>query len=274
MFSCTRASNDPLLQIMLKNHALHVLRWPLTGISPGELVIEKGRRTLRTPTDTVFKVGLQARGAGRRDMADLEETFSGKLDAKAGVTLTDRLALLFGGAGGSLRAAYADASKLVLRIRLAEWLDVDTAALSAFLVTAQLREDQGLVDEGDRLYVITGVAMARALEILAYNAQDAQIKANVTGPVSPAVGIALSAEQGGGIVYRSLTPVAFGVELFRLIVSNGRWKLEGVDDYVQVRGGNEGTANGDENPLPKSAVAFIGDRDSGDPFIELLAPHH
>jgi hypothetical protein len=195
-------------------------------------------------------------------MADIEETFSGKLEAKGGLRVLDNLAAAFGGATGNLRTAYEKAAKVIVRVRRSQWQDCDPTDLSTFVAKAVLRDDQGLFREDDKLYIINGVATAHEIEIVAYDSGDTEVAlaAEALQTASAEAHLKARREGSASVVYGGSHPVAFGVELLKLEVRNGGWTIDGVDQYVQLRG---------DEDLPASASAFIGDADNGPAFVEL-----
>src|SRR5262249_53749698 len=144
---CRRSNTDPLLQIMLKKYHLHLLEWPRLGVEAGDLVIEKrGGHTLRTRISTVFKEAPASLSApGKRAMADIEETFSNKVDSKGFASLLAKAAAVLGIDGSAkMESAYQKAATVRVRLRRTEYQDIDTEELSIFLSSAGLRQDQGL----------------------------------------------------------------------------------------------------------------------------------
>jgi len=263
MFGCRRSNTDELLRIMLKKYRLHILQWPNDGIFPGQVVIEKSNgQTLCAPQSTIFVSNAVLHVRKRSSMADIEETFSGKLEANGGLGILDNLAAAFGGTTGKLRTAYEKATKVVLRVRMSQWLDCDPSELSSFVAKAELRPDQGLFRDGDKLYVINGVATAKELEIIAYDSGDSELAVDAQAIHAGSADAKLKARREGGasVVYGGANPVAFGVELLQLEVRNGSWAIDGVDQYVQLRG---------EEDFPASATAFIGDAEDGPAFVGL-----
>jgi hypothetical protein len=268
MFGCKRSNTDPLLQIMLTKYRLHLLQWPREGISPGDLVIEKpDGQTLRMPLSVVFASAPEEMVRSRSSMADIEETFSSELNAKGGVQLLEQIAAAFGGSGGSFKTAYEKAAKVIVRLRMSKWLDCDPSRLSTFLTQAELRHDQGMFAETDALYVINGVALAKSIEIIAFDSRGAEIAvaADVVNAGSASVGLKARGDGGASIIYEGAHPLVFGVELLKLEPNGGNWAIKGVDRYVQLRGD-------DGEGFPKSASAFIGDPTHGPISIDLIDP--
>ncbi|WP_316171090.1 hypothetical protein [Bradyrhizobium sp. SZCCHNRI1058] len=267
MFDCKRSSTDPLLRAMLKNHRLHLLRWPKKGVCPGDLVIEKqDGQTVRTPLSTVFVSAPSPATLVRpaEPMVNIEETFSGKLDAKATIGLLDSIATELGGAKGSFDGAYEKAAQVVLRIRSAQWNDCDPAELSMFVGGAEVRSDQGLFREDEKLYIISGVATAKSIEIIGYDGRGVEIAADAEVAETAAANANLKSRKDGatGIVYSGADPMPFGVELLKLELRKGGWAISGADNYVAVRGSDAG--------FDKSAFAVLGDASTGDVFIDLV----
>ncbi|MCP3367747.1 hypothetical protein [Bradyrhizobium cajani] len=268
MFNCKRSNTDPLLNLMLTKHHLHVLQWPREGILPGELIIEKeGGQTVRAPLSAVFRDQLHDHVRERDTLSDIEERFSNKFDAKLGIKLLDHVATMFGGTSGRLQSAYDSAAMVTVRIGMAEWLDCNPSKLSDFIAEAALHQKQGVYSEGDRLYVITGVAVAKAIEVIAYDKTGAEMTAAADAAAAGTIEANLSAKRTGkaGVTYSGQKPIVFAIELFELELKGGRWGLKGVDRYVAARGeGDE-----EQDRLPPSEAAFIGDAEDGPAFINV-----
>ncbi|WP_316158721.1 MULTISPECIES: hypothetical protein [unclassified Bradyrhizobium] len=198
-------------------------------------------------------------------MTDLEEQFSGKVEAKAAVGLVEKLAVLFGVTASNLKSAYEGASTVRMRIGMSERREFSPAALNDFVSKARLKASSAVFSESDTLYLINSVAAARSIEIVALDAKDVtlQLEANAAG-IGSADGSFKAAKHGGaGIAYEGARAIPFGVELLKLENTANGWKLVGAERYVPVRG--------DEDRFPDEAFAFIGDPESG-PVELSLAP--
>lgn len=264
MFGCRRSNTDPLLNIVLKKYHLHLLQWPREGIEPGHIVIEKGNgKTICVPPEAIFANVPPSPAIKRSKMADLEEKFSSKVEARAALGLVEKIAALFGGTTANLQSAYEGAAAVKLRIGMSERREFPPTALSSFASKARLQKNPAVFSESDKLYLINSVAAARSIEIVALDSKDAafKVEANAVGVGTADGSFKAANEAGAGVTYEGSRAVPFGVELLKLENTADGWKLVGADGYVPVRGGEE--------RLPDDAFAFIGDPEGGLVEIDL-----
>jgi hypothetical protein len=270
MSNCKRNHDDPLLQLLLREYHLNMLRMPQEGLKVGEVLIEqeKGLPTIRCELTDIF-TGTRPILAGPPDkmIQKLENQSSGKLSASAGFSFLEKLLQFIPNALAKVKGAYSDAESATISLKMLTRETISFANLGQFLNVAALRKDQGLYHDGNTLFVITSIVRSTGVELRttdnAGRAVEAKLGATHFGEGNAQ--IKAESKGGGRMVYTGKKPLAIGVELFRIEVAGGSFRLKATNEAVAVRGGGMETTEDD--------FAWIGDKDNGDAFIDMLGAH-
>ncbi|MET4046063.1 hypothetical protein ABIC03_007802 [Bradyrhizobium sp. RT6a] len=266
MSNCKRDHADPLLQLLLGTYHLNMLRIPQEGLAVGELVIEqqKGTATIRCPLTEVFTGKLpNLKGPKDDSITALEDESSGKLKTKAGLSFLDKLLRFVPGASAKAAGAYNQVEHVAIKLKMLTRETVNFGTLSNFLGAAEIKEDQSLFQEGDRLFVITAIVRSSGIQIHSTDAagQALDAKLGVKGFGEGNLRVDAESKGGGRMLYTGKKALAIGVELFGIEPVGGKFKLRATNEPVAVREGTLDTTEKD--------YAWIGDRATGDAFFDL-----
>lgn len=268
MFGCKRDTPDRLLRVFLDEYHLNLLRWPRTGVEIGQVLVQRaGKSVLRCQLGDVFAEAVPEL-VGKRGVvrAPMTAKFSGKVDARAAIGFMEGLAATFGVSGrAKFSSAYEKADSVSIRVRDVMTDEGDVGRLSRYVGAANLQASQTLYREGDRMFVVVGVTRARAIELVAFDAEGHKLGVDVRATGLAKADTALEAEDEGGasIIYRGRTALAFGVELVEVVADEhgpGTWRLDTVESIVEVRGSTP--------PLKPQDYRFVEGEDDGSAFFE------
>jgi|HubBroStandDraft_6_1064221.scaffolds.fasta_scaffold114793_2 hypothetical protein len=266
MSNCKRDHPDPLLRLLLQKYHLNMLRIPQEGLKVGELLIEQGKNvpTIRCSLSDVFTGTLpNLGGLPDKSIQLIEDKASDKMNAKAGLSLLDKLLQFVPGASAKAAGAYTTAETMQVTLKTLTRETVNFALLGKFLRAARVRKQQSLYREGDGLYVITSIVRGSGIQIRASDAEGEAVDAKLGVKSFGEGSVQIKAErQGSGrMLYTGNKPLAIGVELFRIENVDGAFKLKATNESVAVRDGTLKTTEED--------YGWIGDKVSGDAFIDI-----
>jgi len=231
---CRRNTDDPLVRMFLDRYHLHLLAIPRHGVAVGDLYVHDGKRV--SPPGNVQNILDAPMEMPPLKIGELMGEVSG-LTSKA-VAVNVGLGLLAGfltalGAASvvdKVKAAYAHNNAGTLRFRFAGATrdSVDVLALASRIARRRLAADQPFVTNGNRYYLVTGVARASSLSVVAESGggAGATLGLDVKQIVGVATSIKIDANQNGEVIFTGPEALAFGVELHELVYDEDEQRLE------------------------------------------------
>lgn len=214
----------------LKEHGLHVVRSPRTGIEPLDLFEQqdRGLRALHGSLRDRLKDGV------RDDLPDVREAktadFNGQetaaVEASLGLSL---LASAFPPYKAKLRAAYDKAQQFYFKFTNAKLWTVDVLGVEAALDDFQSQDwAAGLKDraeEGD-LFVASAVMTSRGISVHASDARGTALGVDVSAQeiAETKIDVKTDSRNEKWIEYSGDLDVVFAIEARRFVFANGRFR--------------------------------------------------
>ena len=257
---CSRQTQDPLLQELVKKYGMNLLVPPTPSIDPGDLIVSYKDNTARK-AGWVSTLGANPAPNFDSHAAPTSLAFevSRHLDMKAGLSLTGRILESFGLTSAKAGAGFAKTAALKLNMeiiapsqRLLNNLDEMLASLS------NMGSANSVAFQGKDLYVVTRAYRAKGLRITLFDKDGAVVKATGSTAAELKVGVSLSvgADLDGSYSFKSPTEaLVFGITVRKLVLRDGLVADEPPTTYFGLR---------DTEELPCN---FIADDDA---FIGLL----
>jgi hypothetical protein len=275
MPACQRSTDDPLLKTFLDKYHLNLLAVPRDGAQPGDLyVTANGRVSSAGFVGHFLKPALEMPEVRTKEvMADVSGMSTSAVAFSAGLELMQGFFAAVGLAGmlESVGAEYAKQKTRVFRFSFREPLrdSVDPGSLGSKLIRCRFQKDHPLVNEGNRYYLVTGVARSKSLSVRAEahgkNAVNVDVKALMMAKAHGKLDIDTSAE--GEVTYSAKKPLAFGVELYELSYDPEQNKMKMLLPAGAIAVRSVGSEAPGASPLKP---ALLGG-EQGDAFIDLEA---
>lgn len=221
---CNRGTRDPLLRTLLDRYHLHLLSLPRDGSAVGDLYLAEGAR-VSAPGNVRHLLEPELVLPAIREsepMADIAGRTSRGVDAGIGLDLLSGFVSAVAGSAiaAKVRGAYETTTVRQLRFSFdrPQRDSLDILELGRVLTGHRLIEAHPLVTESTRFYLVTAVARAASLSVVADSESGHSVRVELEALNLTSATSNLSIERTAAWETRFIgtRPIAFGVELHEI----------------------------------------------------------
>jgi hypothetical protein len=245
---------DPLLQIMMKEYQVNLLSVPREKSSLGDVYIREGNnKRLSFPSQISSFLEPHFQMPPPKSDEEFGNNVSGttsdRVDASMGLEFLEGFlnVLSMGNFGTKVRAYFEQKGTQKVSFSFADATrdSVDPELLRSELGRYHVKEDSNLSEEGQRYYIVTGLAKSPSISIIAEgeNQKKLDIDAKAGGISTISSDVSIQKSQEGKIIFNGQKRLVFGVELCELEYNHitRRFRLKQTDEVFKVReaGGKE-----------------------------------